>query len=87
MERDARRPDEVRALSRLATAELGDGTGGIGSFHDAIAQRVFGAVGPGAAPVRRAHDTIAGGVYASLRGATVARGPRGRRGAPPPRPG
>ena len=70
MEPDARRPDEVRALSRLAAAELEDGTGGIGSFHDAIAQRVFGALGPGAAPVRRTHDTIARGVYASLRGTT-----------------
>jgi pimeloyl-ACP methyl ester carboxylesterase len=63
------RPDEVRALSRLAAAELGDGAGGIGSVHDAVARRVFGALGPNAEPARVAHDAIARGVYASLRGA------------------
>jgi pimeloyl-ACP methyl ester carboxylesterase len=64
-------PDELRALSRLAAAELGDGTCGIGSVHDAIAGRVFGALGPSARPVRLAHETIAHGVYASVRGAST----------------
>ena len=63
------RPDELRALSRLAGAELGSGAGGIGSLHDAIAQRVFGALGPAALPVRHTHDAIARGVYLSLQGA------------------
>src|SRR5687768_17490753 len=63
------RPDELRALSRLAAAELAGGTGGIGSMHDAIARRVFDAVGPGARATQLAHDAIARGVYASLQGA------------------
>jgi hypothetical protein len=50
------RPDQVRALSRLAAAELGDGAGGIGSIHEAIARRVFDSLGPRAAPARVAHD-------------------------------
>ena len=68
------RPDEVRALSRLAAAELGEGAGGIGSVHDAIARRVFAALGPGAAPVRDAHGAIAHGVYAAVQGATALAG-------------
>ena len=49
MER-ARRAARARPL---AAAELGGGAGGIGGVHDAIAQRVFGALGPSAAPARR----------------------------------
>jgi pimeloyl-ACP methyl ester carboxylesterase len=69
-----RRPDELRALSRLAAAELSGGAGGIGSVHDAIARRVFAAIGPSAEPARRAHHAIARGVYASLQGAATAAG-------------
>ena len=69
-----RRPDELRALSRLAAAELSGGAGGIGSVHDAIARRVFTAIGPSAEPARRAHHAIARGVYASLQGAATAAG-------------
>ena len=60
------RPDELRALAVLAAAELGGAAGGIGGVHDAIAQRVFGALGAPADPVRRAHDGIAQGTYASI---------------------
>jgi len=74
MERSADRPDELRALSRLAAAELGGGAGGIGNVHDAIARRVFGALGPNARPVQVAHDAIARGVYASVRGAATVAG-------------
>src|SRR5687768_15734678 len=66
--------DEVRALSRLAAAEVGSGAGGIGAVHEAIAARVFGSLGAGSAPARVAHDAIARGVYASLRGAAGAAG-------------
>ena len=66
-----RRPDEVRALSRLSFEEFGRAAGGIGGMHTAIAGRVFRYVGAGAAPVRVVHDTIAGGVYGGLRGATT----------------
>src|SRR5262245_3788380 len=60
------RPDELRALAVLAADEVGGAAGGIGGVHAAIAQRVFGALGPSAEPVRRAHDAIAGGAYASV---------------------
>jgi len=88
MERTGHPPDELRALSRLAADEVGGGAGGIGSVHDAIARRVFGALGPSARPVQVAHDTIARGVYASLRGAATVAGHaadqalRGREAAP-----
>jgi pimeloyl-ACP methyl ester carboxylesterase len=71
---EKRPPDELRALSRLAAAELSGGAGGIGSVHDAIARRVFEAIGPTAGPARVAHDTIARGVYASLQGAATVAG-------------
>jgi pimeloyl-ACP methyl ester carboxylesterase len=63
------RPDELRALARLAAAELAGATGGIGQLHRAIADRAFGASGAGASPARRIHDGISGAVYGSLRGA------------------
>jgi pimeloyl-ACP methyl ester carboxylesterase len=64
-------PDELRDLTRLAAASLSAGVGGIGDVHDAIARRVFGAVGPTARPVRLAHEAIVHGVYASVRGAAT----------------
>ena len=67
-------PDELRALSRLAFAELARAPAGIGDVHRAIADRAFGAVGPGAAPSRALHDAIAAGVYAALRGTAAAAG-------------
>jgi pimeloyl-ACP methyl ester carboxylesterase len=69
-----RRPDELRALTRLASAELAGGAGGIGAVHGAIAQRVFGALGPCGEPARTMHDAISRGVYASVRGAAGAAG-------------
>jgi pimeloyl-ACP methyl ester carboxylesterase len=74
MGQSRQRPDEVLALSRLAAAELGSGAGGIGSVHDAIAARVFGALGPSARPAQVAHGAIARGVYASVRGAAAVAG-------------
>jgi pimeloyl-ACP methyl ester carboxylesterase len=66
--------DELRALSRLAATELGGAVGGVGAVHDAIARRVFGALGPSARPVRVAHDAIARTAYASVRGGATAAG-------------
>jgi pimeloyl-ACP methyl ester carboxylesterase len=71
---DERSRDELRALSRLASSELAGGTGAIGGMHDAIAGRVFGALGPSARPVRLAHDAIARGVYGSVGGAATLAG-------------
>ncbi|HKH16564.1 MAG TPA: alpha/beta hydrolase [Solirubrobacteraceae bacterium] len=68
------RPDEIRALSRLAAAELAGGADGISSVHDAIARRVFDSLGTRVQPVRLAHDAIARGVYASVRGAATTAG-------------
>ncbi|MEA2254822.1 MAG: hypothetical protein QOG35_867 [Solirubrobacteraceae bacterium] len=84
-------PDELRALSRLTFDELAGAVDGIGAVHRAIAQRAFGAAGPGARGAQAAHDAIAGGVYAGLRGAAGALGRAAdvaleRRGDPAERP-
>src|SRR3954469_22069586 len=59
---------EDEALSRLARDELSLLPRGIGDVHAAIADRVFGALGPSARPVRLVHDTISRGVYEGVRG-------------------
>src|SRR4051794_20337871 len=78
--------DELRALSRLAFAEVADAVGGIGAFHRAVAGRAFGHAGPGARPAQIGHEAVAAGVYAALRlaGAGAARlAPRGEVSATP----
>src|SRR5829696_9199989 len=57
---------ELRALTALGFDELRQATGGLGSIHQAVAGRVFRAVGPGAAVVRPVHEGITRGVYAGL---------------------
>jgi pimeloyl-ACP methyl ester carboxylesterase len=57
---------ESQALRNLAAQELSAASRGIGDVHHAISGRVFGALGPAAAPVRLMHDTISRGVYASV---------------------
>src|SRR5829696_3812645 len=59
---------EARELSRIAREELSALPRGIGDIHGAIADRVFGALGPSALPVRVIHDTWSRGVYESVRG-------------------
>jgi len=59
---------EARELSRIAREELSSLPRGIGDIHGAIADRVFGALGPPASPVRFMHDTISRGVYGGVRG-------------------
>ena len=58
----------ARRCERLAARELSALPRGIGDVHGAISGRVFGALGPAAAPVRVMHDTISRGVYASVSG-------------------
>jgi pimeloyl-ACP methyl ester carboxylesterase len=70
----AQRPDEIRALNRLAFDELGRFIGGIGGFQHAPAQRAFRAVGWGAKPTEYIYGKVTNGVYAGLRGATAALG-------------
>src|SRR4051812_20044388 len=67
-----RRPDETRALARLALDELGSVPAGIGAFQRALAGRVFRYVGPTARVVQVPYDAITGGVYTGLRGASRA---------------
>jgi len=62
------RPDETRALSRLAFDELRGAAGGVREIHGAIAERAFGAAGPGALPARTVHDAVANAVYGAVRG-------------------
>jgi pimeloyl-ACP methyl ester carboxylesterase len=57
---------ELRALTALGFDELRRASGGLGSIHEAVAGRVFRAVGPGGALVRPFHVTITRGVYAGL---------------------
>ncbi len=70
----AKRPDEIRALSRLAFDELSGFIGGIASFQRAPAQRAFRAVGWGAKPTEFIYTAVTNGVYTGLRGATHALG-------------
>jgi len=64
----AERPNgELAALTRLTLDELGGAVAGIGRIHKAIADRAFGASGPGAAPARRIHDAVARNVYGGMR--------------------
>jgi len=66
------RRDELRALGHLA----GDAAAGIATqarqVHAGVAARVFGALGPTAAPVRVAHDRISAGAYAAASALTGA---------------
>jgi pimeloyl-ACP methyl ester carboxylesterase len=70
MDAPERRADETRALSRLAFDELRGAAAGVQEIHSAIAERAFGAVGPGAHPARAVHDAVATGVYGAVRGVT-----------------
>jgi pimeloyl-ACP methyl ester carboxylesterase len=75
---------ELAALTRLTLDELGSAVAGIGQIHRAVADRAFGASGPGATPARVIHDGVARNVYGGLRlgasalgrAAGVAIGPR-----------
>jgi pimeloyl-ACP methyl ester carboxylesterase len=57
---------ELRALTALGFDELRNATLGLGSIHQAVAGRVFRAVGPGAVVVRPVHEAITRSVYAGL---------------------
>lgn len=63
-----RRTDELRAVGPLAARYADETlTSTVQGVHKAVAERAFGAVGPAGAPVRVAHDTIANGVYGTIR--------------------
>jgi pimeloyl-ACP methyl ester carboxylesterase len=78
---------ELRALTVLGFDELRQASGGIGSINQAVAGRVFRAVGPGAVLVRPVHEAVTRGVFNGLglgtRAVGMAAGAAlGRRGAP-----
>jgi pimeloyl-ACP methyl ester carboxylesterase len=73
------RPGELSELTRLAISELGAAAGGIGRMHRAVADRAFGASGPGGAPARAVHDAVARRVYGGLRNGAQAAGLAGAR--------
>jgi pimeloyl-ACP methyl ester carboxylesterase len=58
------RPEEALALGDVAGKALSTVGSHVGGVHRGIARRVFDSIGPSGAPVRLAHDAIAGGVYA-----------------------
>jgi pimeloyl-ACP methyl ester carboxylesterase len=62
------KPGEVQALGDLAGTAVGATVDRVQDMHRGIAGRVFGQIGPVAAPVRAAHDLIAGGVYRAVGG-------------------
>jgi pimeloyl-ACP methyl ester carboxylesterase len=57
---------ELRALTVLGFDELRQASGGLGSIQQAVAGRVFRAVGPGSALVRPVHEAVTRGVFAGL---------------------
>jgi pimeloyl-ACP methyl ester carboxylesterase len=57
---------ELRALTLLGFDELRQASGGIGTINQAVAGRVFRAVGPGAALVRPVHEAVTRSVFAGL---------------------
>jgi pimeloyl-ACP methyl ester carboxylesterase len=61
------RADEVQGVAQLARATLRGSTTRIHEFHQGIAERVFGAVGPAGRPVRLVHDTVADLTYSGVR--------------------
>jgi hypothetical protein len=72
---------EIGALAELAAEGFGGAVTRVQELHTAIADRSFGGAAAPAAPVRIAHDAIAGAVYASVRGAGALLGAGLARGA------
>ncbi len=62
------RSQELRAAGTVAATGFGQAASRIAEIHQAVADRSFGASGPGGTPARVAHDAISAGVYAAVRG-------------------
>jgi pimeloyl-ACP methyl ester carboxylesterase len=67
-------PAELRAASRLGGYAVAGLTSRIEQVHRAVAGRVFGQLRVVGAPVRVVHDTIAAGVYLTIRGGGMVAG-------------
>ena len=66
------KPEEISDLGKLAGAALGGAAARVYDMHEGIAGRVFGAIGPMAAPVRTVHDLVAPAVYRGTSTVTAA---------------
>jgi pimeloyl-ACP methyl ester carboxylesterase len=66
------RPEEVRALGDIAGVAAASVADQVRDTHAGIAARVFGRLGPSAAPVRIVHDCVAATAYAGAHGLTGA---------------
>jgi pimeloyl-ACP methyl ester carboxylesterase len=58
---------ELRAVGALAGDAIGGLGGLVADMHEAIAGRVFRALGPMGAPVRIVHDGVSGAIYGGVR--------------------
>ena len=63
------RADEARGIGELTRLTLRGSTDRVAELHRGISDRVFGAIGPSAEPVRVVHDAIAGLAYGGVRAA------------------
>ncbi len=61
------RGDEARAIGALAGEGIGGAATRAQELHEAIAGRVFGALGPQAKPIRATHDAVAKAIYTGVR--------------------
>jgi hypothetical protein len=61
------RGDEAQALGDLAGEGIGGAATRAQELHEAIAGRVFGALGAQGAPFRAAHDAVSSAIYAGVR--------------------
>lgn len=61
------RRDEAAALGSLTADGLGGAATRAQELHRAITGRVFGALGPQAAPIQTAHDALSQAIYAGVR--------------------
>src|SRR3954447_15735178 len=63
------RADEARGIGELGRVTLRGSTTRVAELHRGISDRVFGAIGQSAEPVRVVHDAIAGLAYGGVRAA------------------
>ena len=61
--------NDIRGLATLAVGVVDRVAAPVAGVHQAVADRVFEALGPGAGGVRRVHDSLTGGVHGSIRSA------------------
>jgi hypothetical protein len=74
------REGEIRSLAEIGAASIAKPAAVTRDVHDAVSERIFGALGPFGAPVRQIHDGISKAAYRGINaalGAPVAAAGRG----------